>query len=251
MKNLSPERLSDMWKYTQLISGRAGAWTLVFLSTNYFFLFCFYYPLNWSNSWFLHIPGNMMLLVHCCCWVAQLCLTLCDPMDCSPPGSSAHGVLQARTLVAVPFSRASSRPRDRTHISCTDRQVLNHWAAEDALADPGATAKAAWRVDDLKSRFPSSWTFSVVVGILKLVWSTSSRLLPTSTCILLHHASIKPISWLPIDFNYRLIWWFLDAWPCQILQMIHPDTRASQIFPGLAHGRYHRMLRAHEKTWAH
>ena len=48
------------------------------------------------------------------------CLTLCDPMDCSPPGSSVHGVLQARTLewVARPSSRGSSRPRDWTHISC-------------------------------------------------------------------------------------------------------------------------------------
>ena len=39
-----------------------------------------------------------------------LCLTLCDPMDCSPPGSSVHGILQARILewVAIPFSRGSS-----------------------------------------------------------------------------------------------------------------------------------------------
>ena len=38
--------------------------------------------------------------------VAQSCLTLCDPMDCSPPGSSVHGILQARIVkwVAVPFS---------------------------------------------------------------------------------------------------------------------------------------------------
>ena len=40
----------------------------------------------------------------------QSCLTLCDPTDCSPPGSSVHGILQARTLewVAIPFSRGSS-----------------------------------------------------------------------------------------------------------------------------------------------
>ena len=52
--------------------------------------------------------------------VAQLGPTLCDPMDCSPPGSSIHGILQARILewVALSFSRGSSRPRDRTHISC-------------------------------------------------------------------------------------------------------------------------------------
>ena len=44
--------------------------------------------------------------------VAQLCLTLCDPMDCSPPGSSVHGTLQARILewVAIPFSRGFPDP---------------------------------------------------------------------------------------------------------------------------------------------
>ena len=43
----------------------------------------------------------------------QLCLTCCDPMDCSPPASFVHGILQARILewVAVPFSRGSSQPR--------------------------------------------------------------------------------------------------------------------------------------------
>ena len=50
----------------------------------------------------------------------QLCPTLCDPMDSSPPGSSDHRILQARTLewIAISFSRGSSWPRDCTHISC-------------------------------------------------------------------------------------------------------------------------------------
>ena len=50
----------------------------------------------------------------------QPCQTLCNPMDCSPPGFSVHGILQARILewVAVPSSRETSQPRDRTHISC-------------------------------------------------------------------------------------------------------------------------------------
>ena len=53
--------------------------------------------------------------------VAQSCLTLRDPMDCSLPGSSIHGSLQARILewVATSFSRGSSQPRDRTWVSCT------------------------------------------------------------------------------------------------------------------------------------
>ena len=48
----------------------------------------------------------------------QSCPTLCSPVDCSPPDSSVRGLLQARTLewVAMPFSRASSPPRDRTHV---------------------------------------------------------------------------------------------------------------------------------------
>ena len=52
----------------------------------------------------------------CVCMHAQSCLTFCNPVDCSPPGSSVHGILQARILewVAISFSRGSSQPRDRT-----------------------------------------------------------------------------------------------------------------------------------------
>ena len=52
--------------------------------------------------------------------VVQLCPTLCSPMDCSLPGSSLHGIFQARVLewVAISFSRGPSRPRYQTHISC-------------------------------------------------------------------------------------------------------------------------------------
>ena len=59
----------------------------------------------------------------------QPCLTLCDPVDCSPPGSSVHETLLAITLEwgAMPSSRGSFPSRDRTsisHVSCTGRQVL-------------------------------------------------------------------------------------------------------------------------------
>ena len=60
------------------------------------------------------------------------CLTLCNPMDYSPPGSSVHGVLQARILEWVVISsRGSSQSKDRTRISCLSsigRQMLFHWA---------------------------------------------------------------------------------------------------------------------------
>ena len=59
--------------------------------------------------------------------IAQSCPTLCNPMDCSLPGSSFLGMLQARILesVAIPFSRGSSQPRDWTLVSCIGRQILS------------------------------------------------------------------------------------------------------------------------------
>ena len=55
-----------------------------------------------------------------CCLVVQSCPTLCEPMDCGPPGFSVHEISQARILelVAISFSRGSSQPRDRIHVSC-------------------------------------------------------------------------------------------------------------------------------------
>ena len=70
------------------------------------------------------------------CLVPQSCLTLCDPTDCSPPGSSVYGVSQARILewVAISFSRESSQPKDQTWVSC--RQVPHHWATWEAGEPP-------------------------------------------------------------------------------------------------------------------
>ena len=67
--------------------------------------------------------------------VAQLCPTLCDLMDCGLPGSSVHGILQARILrwVVIPFSRGSSRPGDRTCASCTAGGFFNIWATRLAV----------------------------------------------------------------------------------------------------------------------
>ena len=55
-------------------------------------------------------------------------------MDCSPPGFSIHGILQAGILewVAISFSRESSRPRNQTHISCIGRQLLYHCDIQEA-----------------------------------------------------------------------------------------------------------------------
>ena len=67
--------------------------------------------------------------------VAQLCLTLCDLRDCSPPGSSVHGILQARTLqwLAISFSRGSSQLRDRTQVFHIAGRHFNLRAIREAL----------------------------------------------------------------------------------------------------------------------
>ena len=103
-------------------------------------------PKGWDFPPILRDPHNSLWDVHaypvsqgevCVCSLTQLCLTLCDPMDCSPPASSVHGILQARILewVAMPSSRGSSLPKDQTHISCIGRLTLYHWATREALED--------------------------------------------------------------------------------------------------------------------
>ena len=66
------------------------------------------------------ISGGDSHLTRLVVLVAQLCQTLCDPKDCSPPGSSVHRILQARIpeWIAIPYSRGSSQPRDWTWVSC-------------------------------------------------------------------------------------------------------------------------------------
>ena len=94
-----------------------------------------YWPVLSTHS--LGSPAQVFTLVisftgcsypGCCCLVAALCLTLCDPMNCSPPDSCVHGISQARVLewIAISFFRGSSWPRDWTQVSCIDRQILYH-----------------------------------------------------------------------------------------------------------------------------
>ena len=66
--------------------------------------------------------------------VAQWCPTLCDPVDCSLSGSTVHGIFQARVLewIAISFSRVSSRPRNRTRVSCIAGRCFTVWATREA-----------------------------------------------------------------------------------------------------------------------
>ena len=81
------------------------------------------HPENWTRVW------GQVGQWECMCPMAQLYRTLCNPMDCSLPGSSVCGIFQERILewVAISFSREASLPRGRTCISsfsCIGRQIL-------------------------------------------------------------------------------------------------------------------------------
>ena len=92
-------------------------------------------PRRRNENQVLYLPEeNWVMTKVVLCLVSQSCLTLCDPVDYSPPGSSVHGILQARILeqVAMPFSRRSSQPRDRTQVSCIAGGFFTDWATREA-----------------------------------------------------------------------------------------------------------------------
>ena len=89
---------------------------------------------DWNENWSFPVLWPLLS------FLLQQCPTLCDSVDCSPPSSSVHGILQARILewVAMTSSRGSSWPRDQTcasYISCLGRQVL--YTTWEELAPPG------------------------------------------------------------------------------------------------------------------
>ena len=80
----------------------------------------------------------VILNKYCVYLVTQSCLTLCHPLDCSPPDSTVHGTFQARTLewVAISFCRGSSQPRDQTQVSCVSyiaSRFFTYWAIGKAI----------------------------------------------------------------------------------------------------------------------
>ena len=96
-----------------------------------------------TRVWRTSLRGdNKPVFKWLCAWYVGAqslsCVWLWDSMDCSLPGSSVHGIFQARILesVAISFFRGSSWPRDQTCVSCipsTSRQILDQWATWDSL----------------------------------------------------------------------------------------------------------------------
>ena len=99
-----------------------------------FLILSFFFPRasNWLRFCIpcIMCPSRAML-----CFVTQSCPVLCNIMDCSPPGSSVHGIFQPRILewVARPSSRGSSQPKDRTQVSRNAGGFFTPWATREAM----------------------------------------------------------------------------------------------------------------------
>ena len=88
------------------------------------------------NCWSENITSPLITELNWTETFVQMYPTLCDPKDCSFPGSSVHGILQARILEwgAIPFSRGPSQPRDQTQVSHIAGRFFTVWAMREALS---------------------------------------------------------------------------------------------------------------------
>ena len=96
------------------------------------------------------VPWNFISTMRedgCKSEVVQSYVTLCDPMDCSLPGSSIHGIFQTRVLewVAISFSRGSSRPGDQTQVSLIAGVQFTLWATREA---PSWWPWGSWKMNN-------------------------------------------------------------------------------------------------------
>ena len=137
-----------------------------------------------DNRWHKKAFWKVKLLV------ALSCPTLWDPMNCNPPGSSVHGILQTRIVewVAFPFSRGSSQARDWTQVSCIAGRFFTIWATRETqktiillyvvnkVTVPLALWPAGDFIDFLKCLEPKQWRNPSRVCRLVLSWSLPSTL---------------------------------------------------------------------------
>ena len=129
--------------------------------------------------WFQEAGGQGSL-------VAQSCLALCDPMDCSPPGSSVHGLLQARMLewVAMPSSRGSSHPRDWIQVSHIAGGFFTAWATREVTGARLLHLLPGWKqllfqetkmpiISRIKILLVSHWLTFIITVIISVNWVTT------------------------------------------------------------------------------
>ena len=123
---------------------------------------------------------------------AQTCLTLCDSMDCIPPGSSVHGILQARTLewVAISFSKGSSWPKDRTTEPPRKSHIIqNKWVKVQFSSVQSLSCVQLFATPWITAR-QASLSITNSQSLLKLM--SIESVMPSSHLILCHPFLLLP-----------------------------------------------------------
>ena len=172
-------------------------------------------------------------------------VSLCDPMDCSPPGSSVHEVFQARILerVAISFSMGSSQSRDQTQVSCIAGRFFTIWATREALLTRVFTIWAIskthmgllhvvsamashWRASTAKPAHSEGWllmleTQTKLSGVegawLGLKFPPRGPLPVTACAFLLHGSWVSKGREQKIpEFFFFLIYWSIVALQCRV-----------------------------------
>ena len=176
------------------------------------------------HCWWDHFPleysqGLKVLSTELSYSVAQSCPTLCDPMDCSPPGSSVHGISQARQRVSCHFLlQGSSRPRDWTHIfciSCIGGWILYQWATwkDRVLISPSnSTPRYLPQRSVNKSIQMCTWAVRAALFIIEKKWEQPQC--PTTDVDKMgniHTIEYYSIKWIKY-WHALQHWWTLKTW---------------------------------------
>ena len=192
-----------LWKYKVHLYFRALIYIVGFHFPSMFY-FQFYvsvlYYFCFSNFLpFLRLVNSFLCCIFLCavlCLVIQLYPTLCDPMDCSPPGSSVHGILQARMLewVAIPSSRSAYEPKVWTQVSHIACRFFTIWVTREAK-NSGAYPFSR------RSSWPKNQTgVSCIAGRFFTNWPTRETLhislLTCSYLFILSVATLKMTAWV-------------------------------------------------------
>ena len=165
-----------MWKPSVNTEKKKADWGEILISLWYFlltFYVLFHYILKTMQRLFITTVNTCESESE----VAQSCPTFCDPMDCSLPGSSVHGIFQAIALewIAISFSRGSSQPRDWTQVSCIVDRHFTIWATREVLIlNPKNWRGREWQCHDRYKSLGLPFLFPLLSSLYQSCWVRTS-----------------------------------------------------------------------------
>ena len=149
----------------------------------------------WAGSYLLFSFIFYMMLISVLCLVTQSCLTLCDPIDCSPQAPLSMGILQTRILqwVAISFSRGSSQPSDQTQVSLIAGRFFPSWITREAQCLFNLTQFFVWGEGFLVVLFVVLffWLITMVYNSAALSRFTLVQPSPPPISMTFHHPKLK------------------------------------------------------------